>query len=392
LAEFSKPKLNWSIFIMTHRERVLTALAHKEPDRVPLDLGGSAYSINDAHYFRLKEYLGIQGDIEPYRYGHTGNYYDERVLEALDIDCRHVGLRSPSNFQVQINPDGTFKDEWGIPMIRTGVYMSVVGHPLAGATIDDIDSYPWPDPYAPGRTSGLREKARHYREHTDYALVSRAPISVGLFEMGCFLRGTDVFLMDLVADKALAHHLLGKISEVLLGLMDVYMDAVGDLVDIVTWGEDLAHQRGLFFSLDTYREMFKPYHTRIFTHVKRKAPNAWLMFHCCGSSRPLIPELAEAGADIIQSVQPLAADMDSFQLKRDFGHLVSFQGGIDLQEAMVGSLEDVEEEVKTRIRALAPGGGYILTTSNNVQEDVPPENLVHLFRCAKEWGRYPIHI
>ena len=377
---------------MTHRERVLTALAHKEPDRVPMDLGGSAYSLNDAHYFKLKGYLGIQGDIEPYRHGHTGNYYDERILEALDIDCRHVGLRPPDTFKVQINPDGTFKDEWGIPMIRTGVFMSVAGHPLAGAEIGDLDSYPWPDPYAPGRTTGLRERGLHYRENTDYALVSRAPISVGLFEMGCYLRGTEVFLMDLVADKSFAHRLLGKISEVLLGLMDVYMDAIGDLVDIVTWGEDLAHQQGLFFSLQTYRDMFKPYHTQIFSHVKRKAPNSRLMFHCCGACRPLIPELKETGVDIIQSVQPLAANMDSFELKREFGKRISFQGGIDVQQAMIGSLADVEHELETRLRAFAPGGGYILATSNNVQEDIPPENLVHLFRCAKDWGRYPIRL
>jgi len=376
---------------MTHRERVLTALSHKEPDRVPMDLGGSAYSINDAHYFKLKDYLGIQGDIEPYRHGHTGNYYDERVLEALDIDCRHVGLRSSSNFKVQMDPEGRFKDEWGIPQIRSGVYMSVAGHPLAGAEVSDLEHYPWPDPYAPGRTDGLREKALHYRQNTDFALVSRAPVSVGLFETGCFLRGTDVFLMDLVANKPFAHRLLAKISEVFLGLMDVYMEAIGDLVDIVTWGEDLAHQRGLFFSLRTYREMFKPHHTEIFAQVKRKAPNAKVMYHCCGSVRPLIPDLIETGADIIQSIQPLAVNMDSFDLKRELGDRVSFQGGIDVQQAMPGTLADVEEELKTRLRAFAPGGGYILATSNNVQEDIPPENLVHLFRCAKEWGQYPIH-
>jgi len=377
---------------MTHRDRVLTALSHKEPDRVPIDLGGSAYSINDAHYFKLKDYLGIQGDIPPYRHGHNGNYYDERVLEALDIDCRHVGLKSPSNFQLQMDPDGTFKDEWGIPMIHTGVSMSVVGHPLAGAESGDLDSHPWPDAYAPGRTAGLREQALHYRNNTDYALVARAPMSVGLFETGCFLRGTDVFLMDLVANKPFAHKLLGKISEVFFGLMDVYMDAIGDLVDIVTWGEDLAHQRGQFFSLKTYREMFKHHHTEIFRHTKRKAPKARLMFHCCGSVRPFVIDFLEAGVDILQSVQPLAANMDMFELKREFGERISFQGAIDVQEAMPGTQADVEREVKDRLRALAPGGGYILAPCNNVQEDIPPENLVHLFRCAREWGRYPINI
>jgi hypothetical protein len=143
---------------MTHRERALRALAHQEPDRVPLDLGGSAYSLNDAHYFKLKDYLGIKGEVEPYRHGHTGNYYDERVLEALDIDCRHVGLRSASNFQVKVSPDGTFKDEWGIPMIRTGVYMSVAGHPLAEAVNADLDGYPWPDPYVPARLPDCARK------------------------------------------------------------------------------------------------------------------------------------------------------------------------------------------------------------------------------------------
>ena len=375
---------------MTHRERVLTALAHKEPDRVPLDLGGSAYSINDAHYFKLKEYLGIKGDIEPYRQGHTGNYYDERVLECLDIDFRHVGMRSAG--KTQINPDGTFTNEWGIPMIRTGVFMSVAGHPLAAAGLSELDSHPWPDPRAPGRTAGLREKALHYRQDTDYALVARAPASVGLFETACFLRGTEAFLMDIAADKAFARKLLGKITQVFLGLLDVYMDAVGDLVDIVIWGEDLAHQQGLFFSLKTYRELFKPLHTEIFAHVKRKAPGVKVMFHCCGSMHSLIPEFIEAGVDIVQSIQPLAVGMDSFQLKRNFGERVCFQGGIDVQQALPGSIAEVEEELQTRLRALAPGGGYILAPSNNVQEDIPPENLVRLYRRGAEWGKYPIRI
>ena len=377
---------------MTHRERVLTALAHQEPDRVPFDLGGSAYSINDDHYFPLKQYLGIEGDVEPYRHGHTGNFYDERILEALDIDCRHVWLRSPSNFKVHINPDGTFKDEWGIPLLRKGAFMSVVGHPLADASVSDLESYAWPDPYAPGRTAGLREKALYYRQQTDYALVSRAPISVGLFEIGCYLRGTDVFLMDLVGNKPFAHALLKKITEILSAIMEVYMEAIGDLVDIVTWGEDLAHQRSMFFSLATYREMLKPHHTEIFSLVKRKAPNARIMFHSCGAVRPLIPELADTGVDVIQSIQPLANGMDSFSLKRDFGDRVSFHGGIDVQQAMTGTLSDVEQELRTRLQALAPGGGYILTTSNNLQADIPPENLVRLFHLAKDWGRYPIRI
>jgi uroporphyrinogen decarboxylase len=301
-------------------------------------------------------------------------------------------MRSPSTVKVQMGPDGTFRDEWGIPMVRTGVFMSVVGHPLGEADVDDLDRYPWPDPFAPGRTEGLRAKALHYRQETDYALVSRAPISVGLFEMGCYLRGTDRFLMDLVADKAFADKLLGKVSDVLLGMMEVYMGAIGDLVDIVTWGEDLAHQRGMFFSLNTYREMFKPHHAEIFAHTKRKAPNAKIMFHCCGGMRPLIPEFAEAGVDIIQSLQPSAVGMDPFELKRDFGDLVSFQGGIDVQHAMPGTLADVEEELKTKLRAFAPGGGYILTTSNNLQADIPPENAAHLFKLAREWGRYPISV
>jgi uroporphyrinogen decarboxylase len=138
--------------------------------------------------------------------------------------------------------------------------------------------------------------------------------------------------------------------------------------------------------------MFKHHHTEIFRHTKRKAPKARLMFHCCGSVRPFVIDFLEAGVDILQSVQPLAANMDMFELKREFGERISFQGAIDVQEAMPGTQADVEREVKDRLRALAPGGGYILAPCNNVQEDIPPENLVHLFRCAREWGRYPINI
>ena len=128
----------------------------------------------------------------------------------------------------------------------------------------------------------------------------------------------------------------------------------------------------------------------MFDFIKSKAPKAKIWFHSCGAVSEIIEDFIDIGVDILNPVQPLAAGMDSFELKKRFGKRISFHGGIDLQKAMIGSIDDVREEVEKRIRAFAVGGGYILASSNHIQDDTPPENVIFLFEHAKKFGRYPI--
>jgi uroporphyrinogen decarboxylase len=230
---------------MTHRERVMTALKRQEPDRVPLDLWGSATSVNDDIYFRTKEYLGIEGDIEPFRSGRTANFYDERILEAFDVDFRHIWMRSPSNQKIVVHPDGSYADEWGVPWKRVSGHVGQAGHPLQDADIDDLNKYRWPDAHAPGRTDGLRERAKYLREETDYAVVCRATPPFGTFDRCCSLRGTEQFMVDMMVHKKFAHALVDCVARFEHTINEVLLDATGEYLDVVCWAEDFGHQTNL---------------------------------------------------------------------------------------------------------------------------------------------------
>ena len=377
------------------RERVLKALSHNEPDRVPLSLGGTASSYTDEAYFQLKAYLGIQGDVAPYRYGHTGNYYDDRILEALGTDYRYLVLTFPDDTHLTYLPDGTFIDEWGIQNRDVDGYVSRVSHPLAGATLEDLDRYPWPDPRTLGRSQlarGLRERARYLYENVDCAIVARAPMSAAFLELGAWLCGYEEFLIRLKTDAPFAGKLIEKILTVQLAFYDLLLEGTAEYVHIVETAEDYGTQSSLLISPQTYREMIMPARQRLNAFIKSKAPQARILHHTCGAVADLIPDLLASGIDILNPVQPLATGMDSAALKARWGKQLCFDGGIDMQQALSGPLARVQVEVARRVLALGPGGGYSLGPSNHIQADVPPANVVALFDIARDLGRYPLDI
>lgn len=378
---------------MGSRERVLTALNHQEPDRVPLTLGGTASSFTDTAYFKLKEHLGISGDVKPYRYGHTGNIYDDRILDALGIDYRYLVLTYPDDSHLTYLPDGSFLDDWGIRRQKHGGYVSRVGHPLADANIDELDEYPWPDPYAPDapmQAVGIKDRAKYLYEEVDCAIVARAAMSTSFLENGAWLCGYEQFLMQLLIDKPFARKLIEKILDIQIKLYDQLLDDVGDYVHIVETAEDYGAQKSLLIGPATYRELIMPARQHLNAFIKSKAPHAKILHHTCGAVSRLIPELIESGIDILNPVQPLAAGMDSFGLKTEWGNHICFDGGVDMLHAISAPLPVLEQEVATRILALAPGGGYSLGPSNHIQEDTPPGNAVALFEMARDLGRYPL--
>ncbi|HUT15780.1 MAG TPA: uroporphyrinogen decarboxylase family protein [Anaerolineae bacterium] len=375
---------------LSPRERVLTALSLEEPDRVPLDLGGSASNMTDPVYFKVKNLLGIKGDVPPYRTGRTCNYYDERVFDALDIDFRWVSLKGLRNAHGLVAPDGTYTDEWGIGYRRMALQAGSVGHPLAHASIDDLEVYRWPDPRAPGRDEGLEEHAGFLYGQTEYAIAARPTPDFGVFEMCCALRGDAQYLMDLANDKPFARRLAQRITCVLKGFCGVLLDAAGPYLHMGQYSGDYGTQHSMIMSPDMYREMMKPFDKEIILFIKERAPQVKLMHHSCGAILPIMPDLIEIGVDVLNPLQPLAANTDSARIKAQFGDRLCFHGAIDIQRALPGTLEDVERESRTRLAALAPGGGYIVAPSNYIQPDVPPANVVELYRLAAKLGRYPL--
>jgi uroporphyrinogen decarboxylase len=386
---------------LTSRERVRMALDHKEADRVPRDLGGTVVSTitlgaYDALIKHLAETEGYEVKTKQMawanRWGGTIRPPEE-LLQRLKIDTRSIFARPPRYWRDMWYMDNAyFVDEWGILRKRSSEskyhYYDVVGNPLSDATsIDDLERFRWPSGTDPGRVAGLREEAEHLYKNTQYGLVANL-FGTDIFELCWFLRGFDTFLMDVVANKEFAHHLLRKITDIQLQKFELFVDAVADYVDAILLYDDLATQDSLFISPDTYREMLKPYQKEMIDLIKRKTP-AKLLYHTDGAVRPLIPDLIEIGIDILQPVQVSATGMDSSSLKADFGDKVTFWGGMDNQHVIpYGTANDVRAEVEKRIRDFAPGGGYVFAAGHNIQFDVPPDNVVVLFDHAYEVGWY----
>jgi uroporphyrinogen decarboxylase len=377
---------------MTPRERVLAALGHREPDRVPLDLGGLSTTIETDPYQELKAHLGITSKTELFLRDHVDP--PEELLEEFQIDTRYIRIGRPQNVKVQIDSDNSYVDEWGTRWKKpeSSLYWDPVDWPLKDAMIEDLETYAWPDPSDPGRTEGLREKARQLHEETDYAIVADMPV-LGVFETsGVCLRSIERFMMDLVLDKPFAEALLNKLADLHMELYGRYLDAVGEYIDVIVVSDDLGGEHAPLISPEIYREMVKPAQKRLWQFIKSKT-KAYLFMHTCGSVYRLIPDLIELGVDTLNPIQVAAKDMDTKRLKKEFGDRLAFWGGVDTQKVLpYGSPQDVEEEVKKRIADLAPGGGYILTAVHNIQAGVSPENICTMYDAAREYGTYPINL
>ena len=371
---------------MTRRERVMAAIELRQPDRVPLDLGSVGSLIVDPVHMEVRKLLGLHGPIAPYRSGSTTNYYDEEVLEALDIDFRHLWLSSPDKPKSVKHPDGTVTDEWNITWSAEGSYP--VKFPLQGVSDQDLASYRWPAPPRSWDVSALHERARRLREETDFAVVAKSVLSGGgILERCCYLRSIEDFFVDMAMNKDAAHFIVDKVVETEIAMWDLFLDAVGPYVDIVQRSSDLGTQTGLFVSPPLYREFLKPAEDKVYRHIRSRAPQVKSWFHSCGAIMELIDDFLDIGVQILNPVQPLATGMDSYGLKKRYGKKLCFHGGIDLQKALPGTIEDVKKEVETRITALGKGGGYILAPANHIQKDTPAENIVYLYRYAAEFGK-----
>lgn len=380
---------------LTPRERVRMALNHQQPDRTPLDLGGTFVStLTLGAYDRLAAHLenseGLNTEKTPkviLRWGQSVRPSEE-MLQRFRIDTRPLYAKPPRHWRdLNYTKIESFVDEWGVLRKRSGAgkyhYYDIVGHPLSDTTsIDDLEKFRWPSADDPGRVEGLREEAEYLYKNTPYSLVGCMP-GVDIFEMCWFLRGYENALMDMVMNQKFAHALLRKILDLQKAKFDLFLGAVGDYIDAIVTVDDFATQQSLFISPDTFRKMLKPYHQELVQHIKKQT-QAKVLMHTCGAVRPLLPDLIEIGVDIIQPVQVSALGMETAELKQEFGSRLSFWGGgCDSQKVLPhGSVEDVKAEVEKRMGDLAPGGGFVFSPVHNVQFDVPPENVVAMFDHA----------
>jgi len=380
---------------MTARERVLSALNHQEPDRVPVALGGGPYGVVDALYFKLLQRFDLGDPVAPFRKGHNISYMDDRLFAKLGIDTRYVWPgASPSSPSTETNDPDTFLDGFGQPWKRALPYFYADKGVLETATsVDDIDRLlKWPVTTDPRWVKGVRERAQMLHDETNYFVAARMVLSHGLYQLACDFRGTEQFMIDLIENEVFAKTLIGRIADTIDGLVKAYMEAGGKYFNLIELpGDDYAGNTNLVMSPAMIRKYFKPEYARIIRTIKSYNPDIKVMFHSDGMIKKLLPELIDIGVDVVHPLEPLPA-MNIPEIKAEFGQKISFLGGIDISHALPGSLEDVENEAKLRIQQLAPGGGYILAPANHIQADVPAENVVRLFETARKYGQYPIKV
>jgi uroporphyrinogen decarboxylase len=390
---------------MSARERLLKSLNHEEADRVPIDLGGFQTGIHKRAYAALLDHLGFRRVLEGENAGEIVTLDPvqqlavpgEAVLERLHVDTRYIVAHGPDGFQGGIERSERngrawldLKDEFGVVWSTAEdqqLYMDPFIHPLAQATIDDLDDYPWPRGADPSRFTGLRERALELRKETPYALCTG--IGGVVYEYCWYLRGLERWMMDMLVAPEFCAAMLDRMADFWMGYYTEFMKEVGDLVDVVMVGDDLTGQKGPLFSPEFYRTVVKPRQKRVVQHI-RSLTKARIWYHTCGNCNAYVWDLEDNGVDILNPVQISAADMNPDDLKTRYGRRVTFWGGgIDAQHVLpTATPEVVREHVRRNIRAFMPGGGYVFNNCHNIQPGVPPENIVALFDAAHEFGWY----
>jgi uroporphyrinogen decarboxylase len=370
-----------------HRERVLRALNRKETDRVPIDFGGTyTTTIYHAAYDRLKNHLDLDHETKIYSKTRRLAIPHESVLRRFGVDTRFLGLGPYEGDQREIDAD-TYFDEWGTTWKKAqdGHYLYVDGPFFGHKKIppEVVAAGAWPDPDNLGYYRGLRERAQTLRA-TGCAVILNMPI--GVVHQGQFLRGFGDWLKDLYKNRAFSERLMDMIAERWIAVAERALDLCGADVDIVFFGDDLASQLAPLFSPDIYRALIKPRHRRMIDAVKAKA-DVKVLYHSCGAVSRLIDDLIDIGVDALNPVQVTAADMDPGALKRRFGARIAFWGGINTQRILpFGTADEVRAEVRRIIDILAPGGGFVLNSVHNIQDDVPAKNIVAMFDEARTYA------
>ena len=398
---------------MNHRERVMATIRHQIPDRMPVDIGGMrSTGIMAQAYIQLKEHLGISG-------GHTHifdtmqqlAYVEAPVRErfGLDVVILDPGLlrgwrdyRLPDGEMAEIcgdfvtEPDGEGGEYWLGENGRreyhrppSSYYFDQVYYPLAEATsIDDLDRIDWLHTLTDAQLEIGRQEAKRLHEETDYAILGS--FGGAFLEGGQFARGWETFMMDMAGNQTFAEAILDLLLENSLRNVELYLDAVGDYINVIQMGGDLGTQAGPQISPEMYYEHIQPRQAALWGRIHELAPDVAVFLHCCGGIYPFLPGIVDAGCDVLNPVQTTAKGMDPARLKKEFGDKLCFWGGgCDTQKVLpFGTPEEVYEHTRQNIEIFKPGGGFVFTQIHNIQAGVPPENVVAMMDAARDSWDY----
>ncbi len=404
---------------MTSRERVLSSCNHRAPDRIAIDLSGHRSSgIAAIAYARLRDYLGMpKKPIRVYDPIQQLAIIDDDVLDRFGVDVIDLGrgfALDEKSWADWTLPDGTpcKMPAWALPEKVDGRWVfrsasgTVIGHMPPGALYFEQTYYPLSEPGGPATIAEamhesmwhsvaappgpsvddaqLKAGAAALRQQSSRAIVGA--FGGNLLEAGQFLFRNDNFFMLLGAEPAKAHKFLDDLVEMYLAKLEKYLAAVGNAIDIIGFGDDLGMQSGPQISPRMYREFFKPRHEIMWRRAKKLA-NVKVMLHCCGGVRELLPDLIDAGLEIINPVQISCAGMNAGELKAEFGRdMVFWGGGCDTQTVLPQcSPDEVRQHVRNQIADLSPNGGFVFQQVHNTLANVPPANIVAMYEAVHEY-------
>jgi uroporphyrinogen decarboxylase len=399
---------------MNSRDRVMAAIHHQPTDRLPIDFGAMrSTGIMAIAYNKLKKHLGLEHlpKTKVYDIMQQLAEPDLEVVDYLGGDVVQVHRLAPAfggkinqwredtlpdgseclvpaSFQPVVLPDGDkVIVQYGREIARMpadGLYYDMSYFPLQDArTTTDIDRIDWPL-ISDEEVAFLKEQAHRHRAQTDKAILGE--FGGNILESGEFHFGWGEFLTRLYTDRKLIEHYLDRLVEVHLENLRIYLDAIGDSIDIIQMGDDLGTQSGLQMNPEMYRQIIKPCHRKLYQYVHDHS-DLKVFLHSCGSIVKIIPDLIEIGVDILNPVQTSAEGMSPVVLKEKFGkHITFWGGGCDTQHVLpFGTVEDVRQDVRDRLRILTRGSGYVFTQIHNIMADVPPEKVVAMYLTAKKF-------
>lgn len=373
---------------MTPRERILTALNRKVPDKVPIDMGSFVTGITKVAYNKLLASLGIDETVKTLDVMQQLAWPSENILKLFKVDTRYLITTSADDIEKNIS-DGKYTDEWGLKykLSSNNLYFEMYDYPLSGITSrKELDSYQFPDieeqkVHVVNAVDQMKEK------YTDKRFAICSEIYGSIFQRAWSLMGLEKFMLDVSLNLPLIEALFDKILNYWERFFKMLFTVTGDFLDVIWLEDDLSSQQGPLISPSLYRQILKPRLKQIVNSIQNLA-DVKIVYHSCGAVDNFITDLIDVGIDALNPIQVSAIGMNTAVLKEKYGdHLAFWGGGCDTQSVLpFGTENEVRKEVIRRIDDLAPGGGYIFNTVHNIQADVPPDNVISVFKTAADYG------
>ncbi len=362
---------------MTSRERFACTMAHRTPDRVPFDIGGTSLTgMRPRCKQRLCEQLGFPSAPDAID--------DERLLQWAGTDFRFVGKEVvlPSVHTRHISPTECISC-YGIHHKAVDGEWQIVGHPLRDATIEDLRNFKWPEARVDEKQlAAWQAQARRLHEEGRHVVVASHPV-YGILELGCWMCGYDDFLLKMAGEPDFVRLFFDKYFEIQMAVTEQYYSALGPYIDLTISGDDFGMQENPMLSPDMFGELIAPYFAARIKRTK-EIGKCYYWHHSCGSVARLLDQIIDCGVDILNPIQTSAAEMDPLGLKRRFGDRIVFWGAMDVQQFLpFAKPAEVAAHARELIQVLGKDGGYVMSPAHEMQDDIPTENIVAWVEAVK---------